>query len=382
MQKKKKENLIDKAKRIRKKSKKQAVLMLAAITAGIWLVLILAKVVYSHYVGNPVDMGQIFDGILDNILGILPPIILIDFAFEAATQDFVSEEISEQITSTLMSNSETIRLFDDEAKLSFLNATVTALTHHGEREADMAMSAVAPYIKSQYNLRRHFDYGISLWDCSPHTYFPAEEYMMVCETLRYEKQYIAGEVLNQKFRIGFFTQNADLDKHLRANDYLFREALTVHQAELEQLIRLSPQEQIDFVTTEMALKVFIDHAPCTVESVTISDIGIDVAFASTHDRQKDSIYIDITFCMPQVKKQTTFLVSVSEPTYGLDIRLSYPRNVFQVTMFPFFNDVADALVDEADRGVGNCDVHIREKWVYPMSGIVFNINTDAAQEQR
>lgn len=376
-----KESIIDKAKRIRKKSKKQAVAMLAAATSVVWLLLIFVKIVISHYTGDPIAISEILDGVLDNILGILPPIILIDFAFEAATQDFVSEEISEQITSTLMSNADTIRLFDDEAKLNFLNTTISTLTTHGENEASMAINAVTPYIQSRYNLRKHFDYGISLWNYPAHSLFEDTDYMMVCETLRYEKQYIASDMLGHRFHVGFFTENKELDKHLRKNEYIFREALSIHPRELEKLIGLSDEEKLNFVTNEMVLKVFINHAPCKIESVSITDIGIDVEFSSAHDRSKNSISVDITFSMPQLRKQTTFLVSVSEPTYGVDIRLSYPRNVYNVTMFPFFNDLADALVDEADRGVGSCDVHVRDKWVYPMSGIVFNIDTKASQEE-
>ncbi len=375
----KRDRIINKAKTVRKKSKKQAVLMLAAATFVVWLLLIFIKLIVSHRTGNPVDFSEIFDGVLDNILGILPPIILIDFAFEAATQDFVSEEISEQITSTLMSNADTIRLFDDETKLNFLNATISTMTIHGENETSMAINAIAPYIKSQYNLRKHFDYGISLWNYPPHSTFEAKDYIMVCETLRYEKQYISSEILNHTFRIGFFTQNKELDRHLRKNDYLFREALSIHPHDLKKLICLSAEEKLNFVTNEMVLKVFIDHTPCQIESVFISDIGIDVIFSSTHNRNKDTIYVDATFCMPQLRTQTTFLVSIVEPTYGIDIRLSYPHNVYNVTMFPFFNDVQDALVDEADRGVGNCDIHIREKWVYPISGIVFIIDTNSSE---
>ena len=71
---------VRKDKKKRKKSKKQAVLLLAAITAAIWILLVLIKVVVFFYLGRPIGLAEIFDGILDNILGILPPIILIDFA--------------------------------------------------------------------------------------------------------------------------------------------------------------------------------------------------------------------------------------------------------------------------------------------------------------
>lgn len=371
----KKESNIARAKRIRKKSKKQAVFMLASITAVLWLVLIFVKIFYSNRSGGSIDFWSILDDIMDNLLGILPPMILIDLAFEAVTQDYVSEEMSEQITSTLMSNPETIRLFDNDVKRNFLNTTISTITTHGEDEAKMAIGAIAPYIESKFNLRKHFDYNISLWNYPSQSILEHRDYIMVSETLRYEKKYIASDVLPPTFKIGFFTQNSDLDKHLRKNEYLVRESLIIYQDDLEKLCRLPIEEKLAFVRDEMALKVFINHGICEIEAVNITDIGIDVTLSSSHILTNDTVYIDVAFCMPQMKKNATFLVSISEPTYGVDVRLTYARNEYNVEMYPFFNDFEDALVDEADRGVGTCDIHIRDKWVYPLSGIVFTITS-------
>lgn len=371
----KKENKNLKAKIIRKKSKKRAVFMLAAITTIIWLILIFVKIVYSSRTGGSIDFWNILDSIIDNLLGILPPIILIDFAFEAVTQDYVSEEISEQITSTLMSNPETIALFDNDAKRSFLNTTIATITPHGKDEANMAMGAIAPYIESKFNLRKHFDYNISLWNYPSPSILNHQDYMMVSETLRYEKQFISTNILPSTFKIGFFTQNTDLDKHLRKNEYLVRESLVIYPDDLEKLIHLSDEEKIAFVKDEMALKAFIDHGLCTITDVSITEIGIDVTLFSTHNLNSNTIYVDVAFCMPQKKDNAVFLVAVTEPTYEVDVRLTYARNEYKVQMYPFFNDLDDALVDEVDRGVGTCDIHIRDKWVYPMSGIVFTITS-------
>ena len=67
------------------------------------------------------------------------------------------------------------------------------------------------------------------------------------------------------------------------------------------------------------------------------------------------------------------MVSVTEPTYSVNVRFDYPRNVYNADMYPFFNDSEDALVEDADRGVGACNINLRDKWVYPMSGIVFSV---------
>lgn len=360
--------------KIQRKGRKHAVIMLAAITTAVWFVFLVLKIVISKRAGIPFSAMDIIDGVFDNILGILPPIIIFNFAFEYFTQDYVSDELSAQITSTLMSDPETIKLFEDDAKRNFLKATVSALSSQTEDEANMAMAAIDPYIKSQYNLRKYFRYNINLRSYPSGSIFGNSKYMMVCETLKYTKQYISSPVLSNRFKIGFFVENSELDKHLRGQEYLMRESLVIAAEDLEQLIALSPEERIRFVKNEMSLSVFIDHKACEIVDVYISRFGIDVVMESSHSRKNKEIPVDINFFMPQLKKRTTFFVSITEPTYSPGIQFTYPREDFHVTMYPFFSDTGDALVEESDRGSGTCDVFIQEKWVYPMSGIVFVID--------
>ena len=367
----------EKRKKIRRRSKKRAVIMLAAATAVIWLLILLVKIILAHANGESVDFGAILDGIGDNILGILPPLILIDFAFESVTQDYVSEEISEQITGTLMSNPETIRLFDDETKRSFLNATISTLATHGPDEEEMAISAIAPYVKSQYNLRKNFDYNITLLHDPISDLFDAAHYITVKETLSYSKHYIATDPLGSTFHIGFFASNSDLDKHLRGQDFLFREGLTIRPEELEKLSTMTDAQKREFVTQNMQLTVTIERHKCQITDVAIDSDGIIVAFHSEHDPGLDTLFIKTAFCMPQLKTEKTFLVSISEPAYDVSIRFDYPRSTHRVEMYPFFGDSGDALVEDSNFGVGSYEICIRDKWVYPMSGIVFAIEPKA-----
>lgn len=363
----------EKNKVLRHRSKKHAVIMLATATAIIWLVLLLVKVIVSHANGESLDFMGILDGIWDNILGILPPIILIDFVFEFVTQDYVSEEISEQITGTLMSNPDTIRLFDDETKRSFLNATIDSLAVHGENEAEMAENAIAPYLQGRYNLKKYFIYNITLRDDPVCQLFDTPDYITVNETLSYEKYFIASEPLGSVFSIGFFTSNSDLDKYLRGQTFLIREGLTIRQEELDRLCAMSDEEKIRFVTNDMRLKVYLARSRCEITEVIIDQGGILVTLRSDHTITENMVFIDCAFCMPRLKTEKIFLAAITEPTYSVNIRFDYPRSAYKVEMFPFFNDTEDALVEEADRGVGSCDIHLRDKWIYPMSGVVFYI---------
>lgn len=372
----------EKRKKIRHKSKKHAVVMLGLFAAAVWLCILAFKILNAYVNGGSYDFLGLLDSIWDNILGILPPLVLIDLVFEFVTQDYVSEEISEQITGTLMSNPETIRLFDDSTKRSFLDATIDSLVSHGENEAEMARNAIKPYIQGNNNLKKYFTYNITLREEPVSPLFDMPEYLTVNETLGYEKHFIASEPLGETFSVGFFTCNSDLDKNLRGQTFLFREGLTIRPEELTRLCAMTDEEKIRFVTTDMCLKVYIGHNRCEISSVTISEVGIEVALCAKQKMTGNTAYIEIAFCMPRLKTEKIFLAAVTEPTYSVNIRFDYPRSAYKVEMYPFFNAAEDALVEDADRGVGSYDINLRDKWVYPMSGVVFSIEQKNKKEQQ
>lgn len=105
--------------------------------------------------------------------------------------------------------------------------------------------------------------------------------------------------------------------------------------------------------------------------------GIDFSFkanAEFNNKGVKSNKITLFFRMPQIKAHTSFLASVSQPVYSSTIRFNYPAEKYDVKMYPFFNNSVEASVEQAELGVGNCYININEKWVHPMSGVVFMIN--------
>lgn len=83
-----------------RKSRKYATIMLALFTLIAWVIFLAIKLLILSSRGEEFDFSIVLDGIIDNLLGILPPIIIFNFAYEYLTQDYVSEEMSEQITQT------------------------------------------------------------------------------------------------------------------------------------------------------------------------------------------------------------------------------------------------------------------------------------------
>ncbi len=361
---------MEQPKKKKRKGIKSITIMLAIITTAVWLILLLAK-----YIISGVDFSSLLDDIIANILGILPPIILFNFLYEYLTREHVADEMTEQITQTLMSNPETIDLFDADPKKSFVRTTIQTLV--GDEECDMVYGVVEPYLEMQYNIRRFFRYNITLRDYSSDPLFPTELYMRVYEDLTYKKHYIGDNGLSRAFQIGFFVNNEELDKELHEQTFLFRENLKIRPSELEALTLLSPEEQIRFAAEQMSLNVFIDDVKCAIQQVSISHSGIVVSFLSAHDEDNRNLKIEVMFNMPQLKGYSEFLVSISEPTYSPMIQLSYPESTMNVTMFPFLNDGAECLVQNAMRNTGSCDIYLQEKWIYPMSGVVFIVQDKA-----
>ena len=353
-----------KNKKNKRRGLKSITIMLAIITTAVWLILLLAK-----YIISGVDFSSLLDDIIANILGILPPIILFNFFYEYLTKEHVADEMTEQITQTLMSNPETIDLFDEDPKKSFVRTTIQTLV--GEEECDMVYGVVEPYLEMQYNIRRFFRFNITLRDYDSDPLFPSDRYMRVYEDLTYKKHYIGDNVLPQVFQIGFFVNNEELDKELHEQTYLFRENLKIRPSELETLTALPESEQLAFVANQMSLNVFINDVKCELQQVTITANGIQVALRSTHDETDRNLKVEVMFNMPQLKGYSEFLVSISEPTYSPMIQLSYPESTMNVTMFPFLNDGAECMVQNAMRNTGSCDIYLQETWVYPMSGVVF-----------
>lgn len=366
-------------KKLRHKSKKQAVILLGIAVFAVWLGILLIKILIAYSTGGSVDFLSILDGIWDNLLGILPPLILIDLVFEFITQSYVSEEISEQITGTLMSNPETIRLFDDTTKRKFLDATIASIVGSNQAEAEMAKNSIKLYINGCHNLKKYFSYNISFRDDPINPLFDTKDYFSVNETLCFEKHYIKTAPLSPIFSIGFFVNHSELDRNLRGQDFLFREDLIIRPEELDALKKLTNEEKKAFVTTDMRLKVYIGHKLCEITNVTINETGIVVELRAMQNIIESVAYYEIAFCMPRLKTDKIFLVAVTEPTYSVNIRFDYPRSTYNVAMYPFFNDSEDARVEDADRGIGSYDINLRDKWVYPMSGVVFNIESKKYQ---
>lgn len=164
------------------KVKKRAYRIVGGATVAVWVLLLIIKLAVAARSGLPFSEAfrTIGDGIFDNILGILPPILLFDFGLEYIQQDKVYEEMTEQITGTIMSRPEVINSFDFDAKKRFVDATVLSMVDMDKDECAMALGAIEPYLNDKYDIKTRFEYFIDINDCDCFDCFKPEKYMLVC----------------------------------------------------------------------------------------------------------------------------------------------------------------------------------------------------------
>lgn len=354
-------------KKKRKRDVKSITFLLFIITVLIWFVLVLVK--YSIW---GISFGNLLDDIISNILGILPPIIIFNFAYEYLIKQHTASEISEQITGTLMSNTDAINVFSNESKTNFLKTTISTIVDGDTSE--MVYDLIKPYLINSYNIIKSFKYTITIRDYKTNKVFSSDKYIKIYENLKLKKLYTNDENLPKEFHVGFFLKEYKVDKLLRNQLYIFRENLIIEQRDMDNLVLMSEKDKLDFIDKELQLNIYIDNLKCNPVRALFTSYGIDIFFESKHSLLDKEHHIEISFNIPQKKGHSEFLVSLSEPTYSPNIQLSYPEDTKRVRAFSFLNDGEDSLVENAIHYAGGYEFCIRDKWIYPMSGVAFIID--------
>ena len=81
--------------------------------------------------------------------------------------------------------------------------------------------------------------------------------------------------------------------------------------------------------------------------------------------------VSIYFKMPRVWN-TIFEVTLVDPTKEPHIKLKY-KSGMDVTMYSYLNKETQANSGACIQRAGLYDIAIKDEWIYPKSGVVFNI---------
>lgn len=358
-----------------RKSLKFITVMLAAVTAVVWLALLF----YKHNTTG-VEFNVLLDDIIANILGMLPPIIIFNFAYEYFTKDYVAEDISEQLMETLTGNASMMNNFKEDVRRNFVESTVASLV--GDEKCQMAYDVIKPYIDdTPYNIRDNFKYYVNIGNytkefVTENPYIDFKQYYKLTERLTYKKHLADKNEIPSQIKIGLFAETIQTEKELRGKDYLFRENLKISKGDLNSLMEhfanINEEEKKKFLTDFFKLELKIDNVTAEISDVKINRDGISADFNLVKPIIDTTFLIDIDLTIPQFKKHSEVLISISEPTFEPDITFTYQPETTEVAVYQFLNSDAQ-LVNDSEFIEGHYNIHPRE-WIYPAKGIVFVIN--------
>lgn len=371
-----------------KREKTRNYIILYLVTFVILIVLILFSFSQNYF-----SSQDFIVNIVNNIIGIIPPILIFDFFQEKLTRDSSTVEVSNMITETLMSNPETLELFTEEQRKNFIESTVMSIV----KDADMAemINSNLSYltIKSGFRIKTSFHYNFELSQEFPRVYdkllSDIKNYFYVQEKLNYTVKYLdsdANDIKSEEINIGFLFDNKELDSALRdlQNDLdfkrcIFRESLSMNNSDIEKLKLLFNRDdklsRISQCQELFKISIQIDEFKGEVSDVLLKQNGFIVKVIADHDTCAQEHTVRIVFRMPR-RWDSPLEVVIVDPTKALNVSLSYPEETMQVEMYPFLNEGKESSLEVAHEHMnGIYDIMISNKWVHPISGMVF-IATD------
>ncbi len=364
-----------------KREKTRNYVILYTTVLLIWIGLTIFSFVNNFFSGK-----EFVVNIVNNLIGILPPILIFDFFNEKLTRDASAVEMSTKITETLMSNPETLDLFTEEQRKDFIISAATSIVKDPDA-VEMVTDNLKNYLNSNlcYRIRTSFDYDFELNNDLPAVFdnilADKKNYFYVQEKLHYKVKYLSDSVNNTSseiIKLGFIFDNINLDSALREKsegdvfeNCIFRESLDIKPEDLESLK--------DFISSKEAFQsIFkvdlqIDSFKAVLDSVTVYNQGIVCAFRSGHDTAACEHTIRIIFHMPKVW-DSLIEVALVDPVKAPKISVSYPEDIMDVDMYSFLSKGKESSLEVAHEHFnGIYDIAITSEWIYPISGMVFKV---------
>lgn len=374
----KKADLLNAVRRERKKN----YAILYTVTLLIWVLLMTFSFYKGYFTGKEFVVNMV-----NNIIGILPPILIFDFFNEKLSREASVVEVSNQITEALMSNPETMELFTETQKKEFIHSAVASIVRDDDA-IDMINSNLQRFLfaDTNYRIRTEFKYTFELRESLPRVYNTVvqnlADYYYVQEQLHYKIKFLSDKVNNLKnevVKIGFVFDNHGLDNMLREkssdeimSNCIFRETLDVRVEDIPR-IKAAAMDKAQFQQL-LKLDLQIDQSKGVLEDVAVCESGIVCYFrAADFDRALSEHTVRIIFHMPK-QWGSVLEIALMDPVRAPHISVSYPEDAMQVEMYSFLSEAKESSLDVAHEHLnGVYDVMLGSEWVYPISGVIFSV---------
>lgn len=373
------------------KPSRRVIIQATTILILLALLLVVVGYFYLHFACG-YKINDLINDIVGNLIGVLAAFLVFDILYNQLTQDAYTKETSQQITKTLMGDPEILDAFSTEDKKKFIVSTLRSIVKD-EDTVDMLGTNMNKYFASATSekIRKSFNYSISVSTEFPAAYenfpgIPEGEYFYVQEILDYKIKYLSRK--DEKFRtknikIGFSFDKRSLDTGLLDKDddsdfnaCIFNETLEITKEAVDFFRTIANdsvklKEEFSRLFTPV---IRLDDALGELKRIELKDRGIIATYEIDYDcsEEKKEHAVRIIFHMPKLW-DSIFEVTLVDPTKEPKITFDYLPDKMDVTMYSYLNK-EDAANDGAYEQVnGIFDITIKDEWIYPKSGIVFNV---------
>lgn len=365
-----------------KREKKKNYFILYTVVLVVWLALLAVSFIFNFFSGQ-----EFIVNVVNNLIGILPPILIFDFFNEKLSSDANAVEMSTKITETLISNPETMDLFTEEQKKGFIKSAVASMVKD-EDAVEMITDTMGSYLDHNINCRikTAFDYNFELSGTLPVSFDEVlckkDSYYYLQERLFYKVKFLSDKVNNMTtdiVKIGFLYENTALDSTLRErpdgnvfDNCIFRESLDIKAEDMEKF--RSAVNSPEAFRRIFKLDLQVDSFKCELIGVDFYNEGIICRFKSTHDTRATEHTVRIIFHMPR-SYDSVIEVALVDPVKAPKISVSYPEDLMDVDMFTFLSKGEESSLEVAHEHMnGIYDISLTNEWIQPISGMVFKIN--------
>lgn len=291
--------------------------------------------------------------------------------------NYLEEKSNKDLIENLLINKDAVNSLSASTKEKLVRNIFSSSL--GETKSNILLNEIASHQKGDFSLRNKFVYEIELSESDFR--FPIKQegkYWTMKENLYYIKKY-ANKSLGKTFWISFLTDTDVLDESLKKDDYFFSESLNINNNDLIKLAALQDNEKKAFYNNFMKVKIVINKSPVKIKQIIINEIGIFAEYEFTEEINLDD-YVDvrIQFSMPYRRTESYFFVSLSDYTYCPYVRFVYDETEMEVKTIPFLNRTLNT--EDSNIFDGMIEINIEDKWISPMSGVVFLISRKQQNE--
>lgn len=356
------------------------------------LVIVVGYIILSKF--RQYTLLDFVDSIVGNLIGVFGGFCVFDILYNRLTQEAQTRETSQQIAKTLMGEPEILEAFCEEDKKRFIKSTVASLVYDCD-VVDMLTMNLEKYVNMTggARIRKVFDYNITLEPELPQQYidmgFPGvdqemhylleEELFFKVKCLAEKDEYLKDEIVS----IGFSYDKKSMDEGILEtpvdSDFskcIFNEELVISEEAIEFFNNFSENELKEVLDKLFAPILRIDNSlnddQYSIDSVIKKENGFIIKFKLEYNTEVDEHEVRIIFNMPRLW-DSIVEVTLVDPTKDPHIKLKFKPSKMNVEMYSYLNKETQANTGAYITRAGMFDIAIKNEWIYPKSGVVFNI---------